>query len=165
MKTVSLSIVFISLVTTASADALRDQITAANAGYHKAMIKNDMKAMEAMMKNNITSDFTYEEMGRKLNFDQMITQMKAGMGAMKKITEANSKLITLKETGTKATATTLRSMAGVTMGPDKKQHTMAFSGTTTDTYVKQGGKWKFSKMVWGKQTMSMDGKVMDPSKM
>jgi hypothetical protein len=51
------------------------------------------------------------------------------------------------------------------MGPDKKSHTMSFSGTSTNTYVKVKGKWLMSVMSWGKSTMMMDGKPMDPSKM
>jgi len=44
------------------------------------------------------------------------------------------------------------------VGQDKKTHTMTFTGTSADTYVKQGGTWKMSKMAWIKQTATMDGK-------
>ncbi len=165
MKAIAVAVVVVSLASVASAESLRSQITAADKSYERIMMKKDMDAFDKLMRPSITSDFIYQEMGQTMTYDKMFAQMKMGMGAMTKMKSVVSKLLTLKESGDKATATTLRSMSGFTAGPDKKDHLLSFSGTTTDTYVKQAGKWKFAKMVWGKETMSMDGKVIDPSKM
>jgi hypothetical protein len=87
-----------------------------------------------------------------------MTMMLAGM---QKVTRAEAKLLSLKEKGNAATAVSRHTMEGVMAGPDSKTMTTTFVGKSTDTYVKQGGKWKISKMVWTPEKMLVDGKPVN----
>ncbi len=164
MKLLTVTFAALSLVAVSNAD-LRSDINAMNLKIGKAMVKGDMKALDAMFKPGMTKDFKYEEGGKTMTYDQMMAQMKASMSAMK-CTSAVAKLVTLKEKGNMGTSTESHVMTGtMTGGPDKKLHKVSFSGMSTNTYVKVGKMWKMSKMSWGKSTMMMDGKPMDMSKM
>lgn len=164
MKLLTVTLAAVSLVAVSNAD-LRSDINAMNGRIGSAMVKGDMKALDAMMKAGMTKDFKYIEGGKTMTYDQMMVQMKASMSSMK-CTSAVAKLLTLKEKGNMATSTESHVMKGtMPPGADKKVHTMSFVGTSTNTYVKVGKDWKMSKMSWGKSTMMMDGKPMDMSKM
>lgn len=163
MKILTVTFAALSLVAVSNAD-LRSDINAMNLKIGKAMVKGDMKALDAMFKAGMTSDFKYEEGGKTMTYDQMMAQMKASMSSLK-CTSAVAKLRTLKEKGNMGTSTESHMMKGTMTGPDKKPHSMTMSGMSTNTYVKVGKMWKMSKMSWGKSTMMMDGKPMDMSKM
>ena len=163
MKLIALSFAALSLAAVSSAD-LKSELKEMNARVGNAMVKGDMKNLEAMMKAGVTKDFTYTESGQTMNFSQMMEMMKQSMGAMK-TTSAHTDIVTVKEKGNMGVATQKRTMTGTMTGPDKKSHKMSFNGTTTDTFVKVGKEWKMSKMVWGKNTMMMDGKPMNMPKM
>jgi hypothetical protein len=72
----------------------------------------------------------------------------------------SAKLITIKRHGNTAVGTLKHTMVGSMIGPDKKPHTMSFTGISEDTYVKQNGKWKMSMMSWKSSKELMDGKPM-----
>lgn len=164
MKALALLTLTLSLTAASHADSLRTQVEASNKAIHKAMMKKDFTELAKVMRAAVTSDFKYVEAGNTMNFDQMMSNMKAGLGSLKTVTTARSVILNLKSTGTKATGTTTHTMGGTMVGPDKKSHVMAFMGTSNDSYVKRGSSWKLSKMVWTANTMTMDGKPYDPTK-
>jgi hypothetical protein len=165
MKAVALTLGFVALVSYAQADSLKSQVAASNAKITNAMKKKDFATLSKVMKAAVTKDFVYVEDGRSQNFDQMFANMKMGLGSLKKITVCEAKSLSLKQMGNRASGSTRHRLGGSNMGPDKKEHTLVFSGVSTDSYVKQGSMWKLSKMVWKTQSMTMDGKPFDPSKM
>ena len=160
MKVLVVTVAASALLCVASAQSLRSQVEAANKTTHKLMMAKDVKGLTKEWKGAATKDFKYVEAGRTMNMDQMCQGMAMGLGGMKKVLKADSKPLSVKEKGNTGTSTTSHVMEGITVGPDKKSHTVTFTGVSTETYVKQGGKWKMSKMVWGKQTTLMDGKPM-----
>lgn len=125
------------------------------------MKKKDFPTLTKALKEGMTKDFTYVEDGRKQTIDQMISNMKMGLSSMSTIKVAEAKTVSLKQHGNGATAMTHHKMGGIVKGPDGKSHEMLFEGRSTDTYRKEGGKWKMSKMVWSTYKMSMDGKPMN----
>ena len=161
--TLILSLLVISAVSFAG--SLKSEIEAMNAKVTACLKKMDIAGFEKIVKAGVTSDFKHVENGKAMNFSQMVTQMREGMKSMSKITKIGTKLKSLKESGNTATATTWHMMEGVMIGPDKKSHTMGFSGTSTDVFRKVGGKWKMASMTWTDQKMTMDGKPFDPSQM
>jgi hypothetical protein len=163
MKKFSLAVAAIALVAVSSAD-LRSEINAMNAKIHVAMKKGDMKTCGAIMKAGLTKDFKYIEEGKTMTFDQMFEQMKASMSMMK-LTKVSTSILSLKEKGAMGTSVEKHVMEGTMTGPDKKSHKISFSGNSTNTYKKIGKAWMMSVMSWGKNTMMMDGKPMDMSKM
>ena len=165
MKLFSASAVCLALVCCASAAGVKQEIDAANKQICDAMKKKDMALLEKVMKANITSDFTYEEAGQKMDFKTMFTTMKAGIAQMKTLTKVEAKVISVKESGKTATAKVNHLQEGTMMMPDKKSHKMVFKGISTNVLRQEGGKWKMSKMSWDKTEMLMDGKPMDMSKM
>lgn len=164
MKRTALFISVVCLFTSALAD-LRSELESVNSKIVAAMKKRDADAFGKIVKAGVTKDFKYVENGQTQTLDQMIEGMRMGFAMMTKVTKCEAKIKTLKETGNSGTATIWHSMAGDMKMEDGKTHKMTFEGTSTNTFRKEGGKWKMSSMVWGKQTMKMDGKPFDPTKM
>ena len=149
------------LLTSAVALAdLRSDIESMNKKVHAAMMKRDIDAFVKIVKPRVTSDFKHVENGQTTNFDQMVGTMKTSFQSMGKITKSTSKVLTLKVKGNVGTTTEHHLMSGEISGEDKKKHVLTFSGTTTNTYRKEGGVWKMSVMKWTTQKMLMDGKPM-----
>jgi hypothetical protein len=161
MKALTLGIALLGVICFAQADDAKAQIEAGNKVIHQAMMKKDLVALEKAFRASCTKDFVYMENGQKQNFETMLNNMKMGISSMKKITKAGSKILTLKVKGNTAVGTTEHTMEGIMPpGDDKKEHKMGFGGVAEETYVKKGGKWMMSKMVWKSQKMTMDGKPM-----
>jgi hypothetical protein len=129
----------------------------------KYLMARNVKGFAQHMKGRVAPDFKYVEEGHAMGFDQMCRTMEMGIGQMKKMARADAKLLTLREKGSSAVSTTGHLMEGTTAGPDGKPHTMSFRGTSQETYVKRGGKWKLARMTWLKQTMMLDGKPLVPA--
>ena len=161
MKGIAIAISLFAVIASANAQSLRSQIEAADKTIHKCFIAKDVKGFATFLKGEVTSNFQYVEAGKAMNFDQMVKGMDQGLAGFSKITKADSKIVTLVEKGNTASATIHHTMEGTMVGQDKKTHKMTFTGLSTDNYVKQAGKWKMSKMTWGKQTMLLDGKPMN----
>lgn len=159
MKSLVFLCAIAATVTTAFAD-LKSEITAYNKAFSTAMVKRDFATLEKLMKSGMTADFVYQEGTQKQDAKTMIGNMKMGLGMLKKVDSAESKIISIKESGNKATVVTERSMKGTMSGEDKKDHKMVHVGVTTDTMVKVNGKWKMSKMIWKTKTATLDGKPM-----
>ncbi len=165
MKRLLLSVSLAVFVSTAFAGPLQKQFEAQMAKIDKCLLNKDIAGFEKLVKPMITKDYKHIEMGRTLTYDQMIAEMKQGVGMMEKVTVAQSKFLSFKQTGNTVVAKQSHKMEGTMTGPDKKKHTMGFVGVTMNTYRKEGGVWKMSIMNWTKQDMLMDGKPFDPSKM
>lgn len=160
MKLFAVTIAASALLCVASAQSLKSQIDAANKATVRLMMAKDVKGLAKHWKAGATANFQYVEANRPMTMDQMVQGMTVGLGGMKKLLKADAKLLSVKEKGKTGSSTTSHIMEGITLGPDKKPHTVTFKGVSTEAYVKQGGKWKMSKMEWSKQTMLMDGKPM-----
>jgi ketosteroid isomerase-like protein len=160
-------VILASLLAFASAQAqsLRASITTTNTQVANAMKKKDFAALNKAIKGTVTPNFVYVENGQKQNVDQMLANMKMGIGMMKKVTVAQAKVLSLKEKGNTGVAKAQHTIGGLIPGPDGKTQTMVVTGTVEETYVKQGGKWKMSKMHWLSQKMTMNGKPFDPAAM
>jgi hypothetical protein len=158
MKPLTIAIALIAAIAVSRAADLRAQIEASNKVITTAMKKKDFATLSKEMKAGTTSDFKYMEAGKTQSFDQMMQNMKAGLGMMNKLTVCQAKVLTLKQKGNGATTTTEHTMVGTLMGQDKKSHTMSFTGVSENTYVNQGGKWKMSSMNWKSMKQMMDGK-------
>jgi len=147
----------------AAVATLRSEIETMSKKGSKLMMAKNVSGFVALVRSGVSSNFQYVENGKTEAFEVMAEGMKLGIGGMQKITRSASKIVSLKESGTGATCMMQHLMVGTVAGPDKKPHTLSFTGTSKDTYVKEGGKWKMSRMEWVKQTMTMDGKPMPAS--
>lgn len=148
----------------AAADSLRSSIEKSNNAIHVAMMKKDVKSLKKILKDGTTPNFKYSENGQTMGFDQMFAMMSMSVTQMN-MTKADSTILKVSEKGNVGSASSKHMMAGTMVGQDKKKHTMTFTGVSEDSFVKVGGKWKQASMAWKSQTMTMDGKVMDPTKM
>ncbi len=160
-KPITFAIVLVAIVATAFAGSARTEIDAWNKKVTAAMMKKDMANLEKIMKAGVTSDFKHVENGQSLNFAQMFERMKMGIGSMKKLTKATTKIVSITEKGNTAVCKVEHVMEGMMAMEDKKDHKMGFTGIAEHTYVKQGKSWKMSKMEWKTQKATMDGKPMD----
>lgn len=160
MKLLTIAACLVGLASLSFADA-KAEIDAGNKLVTDAMKTKDLAKIEKALKTMTTPDFVHIENGQKQNLTQTIAGIKMGVGGFKKVTIAESKVISLKVSGDKATGRVHRSMGGTMAAPDKKEHTMEFSGDTDDVYVKVKGKWKLAVMSWVSQKALMDGKPMD----
>ncbi len=165
MKRLLFSFSFVLLACAAVAGPLQKQFEAQMAKIDKCLLNKDIAGFEKLVKPMVTKDYKHIEMGRTLTYDQMVAEMKQGVGMMNKVTVAKSRFLTFKQTGNTVVAKQSHRMEGTMTGPDKKSHIMAFVGVSVNTYRKEGGVWKMAIMNWTKQDMLMDGKPFDPSKM
>jgi hypothetical protein len=164
-KALTVFAVALGVVCLASAGNLRKDIESANKKIHAAFMKKDIGAFEKITREVTTSDFKYVENGKTETYDDMIAGMKQSFAMMQKMKSADSKILNLSVHGDTGTCETRHRMVSISEGPDHKAHTMVFSGVSKDGFRKESGEWKMSSMEWVKETMTMDGKPFDPSKM
>jgi ketosteroid isomerase-like protein len=162
-----LPVCFLGLLSVACADTIQSQVNATSAAVCKAMMNKDMNAFSAAMKDHVTPDFKYFETktSKPTTYDQMVAGMKMGLASFTKITAVETKILNLKTVGDTTTIISSHHLAGLISGPDKKSHSMAFNGTTTDVYKKVGTTWKEASMTWNTQESRMDGHLVKPGKM
>ena len=165
MKKRFLLFVFLSLTTWACASTLRSEIESMNKVVGKCLMKRDIAGFKKSVLGGVTADFKYIEGGRTQTFDEMIATMAQSFKTLTKVNSVTTKILSLKEGLATATSKERHTMSVRSMGPDKKAHTMIMIGVSTNTYRKEGGKWKMSVMDWKNEKMTMDGKPMDPSMM
>lgn len=159
MKALALSLLILSAFVVAKADGLRASIETSNRQISRAMMAKDYAALDKLFRASMTKDFKYVESGKSQTYAQMMANMKMGIEQMSKL-KITIKTLNVKDLGSKGTATIMHTMTGTMIGADKKTHTTSFTGTSMDTYRKEGGKWKMSKMEWKSMKMMMDGKPM-----
>lgn len=157
MKTLGIFL-SLSVAIAAHAQLLQAHVATADRTIDRLMMAKDVKGLKKTLQAGVTSDFKYVEGGQTQSFEAMSANMTMGILSMKSLRKVEAKAISVKEKGSTGTVMTMHLMEGTTIGADKKPHTLTFSGTSEDTYVKQGGKWKLSRMAWVKQSMTMDGK-------
>ena len=159
----------ILVVSAASAISFADQvpaeIKAVYAKLDKAMKNRDAKAFEGALKGFVTKDFKHIQGTQEMDFKTMIEMVKQGVMSLKSIDTSSSHFKSFKVTGNKAVAMTIHKMGGIMDLGDGKKHTFTYGGDSKDEFVKVSGKWRMSRMTWGKDQMTMDGKPFDPSKM
>lgn len=154
-----------AMVAGAQAETLKELITRSNAKVGALLKAKDIKGFVKYCKPMMTKDFVCEEAGQKMTFDQMVKSMETGLNSLNKITKAEAKLLSLKQTKTNGVAIYNSITEGTVVGPDKKTHTMTFLGKMTEHYRLEKGKWMMYKMVFSDNKMKMDGKAVDPSQM
>lgn len=164
MKIATLTFLLACSITVASAGSLRSDIEALDKTVHETMMRKDAVGFTKAMRAATTKDFKYVENGKTMSFDKMVEGIKSGFALMKKMLAADPKILTVKEKGNTGVATIQHNLSGIMVGPDKKNHTMTFTGVSTDIYRKEGGKWKMTSMTWTSQKMFMDGKPLAPGK-
>ena len=148
----------IAIASLSQAD-LRSEITAFNKKVEKAAKAKDAKGAEDAYKNFVTSDFKYVPKGKPQTFKTFIGLFKASITMTDKVTSSSTRIISLKEGGNSASSELEKRMTGtMVMPPDKKIHTMDWTGHFTEEYRKVGGKWKVTTMTEGKQKFLVDGK-------
>lgn len=137
---------------------LRSEINAARWKVEKAAKAKDIKGAEAAYKESVTSDFKYVQAGQTQDYKTFIANFAASIAMTEKVTSSSSRIISLKQSGNKATGKIEIKMTGTMKNPDKKTHSINWTGVFTEEYRKVGGKWKTAKMTAGKQKFLMDGK-------
>jgi hypothetical protein len=145
------------------ADSLKSTATRLGTQASVALKNKDIKGFTAILRKNTTPDFKYVEANNSMTLDQMLGVMKGQFAAMKTVKSASSKLLRCVEHGKTGITATTHSITAMITGPDRKLHLLVASGDSKDTWVKVGGAWKMSVMLWGKQKMTMDGKPFNPS--
>jgi hypothetical protein len=157
----SLTLLLVAVAGLAHAN-LRSEIMAARRKQEKAAMAKDVNGAKAALKESITPDFKYVQGGKTEDAKTFVEEFTASLGMMEKITSSSTRIVSLKESGNKASGKIELHMTGTMKGPDKKLHTVNWTGLFTEEYRKVGGKWKTAVMTAGAQKFLMDGK---PAKM
>ncbi|MEP6755191.1 MAG: nuclear transport factor 2 family protein [Chthonomonadales bacterium] len=132
-------------------------ITATN-----ALKKKDMKGFL----KTYTDDFVMiASDGTKLNWGAMKAQLETQFNADVNVDIFDMKMLSCRITGKTARATSLSNMKIHGMGPDGKPMVMESTDKADDTLVKTPKGWKFKSSKSLKTTMSVNGKVIDMSKL
>jgi hypothetical protein len=137
---------------------LRSDINAANRRVEMAAKAKDVKGAEAAYKGCVTSDFKYVQGGQTQNFKTFMANFAASIVMMVKVTSSSSRIVSLRESRNSGTGKIERLMTGTMRTPDKKIHTIDWTGDFTEDYRKVGGTWKTATMTAGPQKFLMDGK-------
>jgi len=138
---------------------LRSEINASRHKVEKAALAKDVKGAVAAYKECVTPDFKYVQDGKSQDFKTFIGNFTATIAMTDKVTSSSSRIVSLKESGNKASGLIEHKMAGSMKMQDKKSHTFNWIGLFTEDYRKVGGKWKTSTMTAGKQKFLIDGKL------
>ena len=161
MRKFSIALSLIAVAGLAQAD-LRSEIEASRQKIQKASLAKDIKGAEAAYKEIVTPDFKYVDGKQTQDFKTFIGNFTGSIAMMVKVDSSSTRIVSLKETGDKATGKIEQKMTGVMKGEGKKTHKIDWTGLFTEEYRKVGGKWKTATMIQGKQIFLMDGK---PAKM
>ncbi len=155
---------FCSLALMAQAD-LKSDTAPTYKKIDAAFMKKDIKAFESATRPLMAKDFKFFDQGKPMTYDQMIANLKDTFAMMSTVKSASVHMVTSKEMGKKATSACEHNIDGTMMGPDNKPHSVTMTGTSNETWVREGKTWKMTSMKWVKQAMTMDGKPFDLTKM
>lgn len=144
---------------------LKREADAHNAAICSAMKSKNLDKLEKILRACTTPDFKYVDQGQEEGFDGMWQSMKMGIGSMSMMETVTNSNSNVKVHGSMGTCITHHHMVGRQMGQDHKTHKLDFSGNSLDTFQLMNGHWMLSRMEWKNQTIKMDGKKIDPSKM
>jgi len=157
------SLVFSLIVVAGVSHAdLRSDLKAYRQKLEKAVLAKDVKGAEKAMKESVTSDFKYKQGSETQDFKTFIGNFNASIVMAEKITSSSSRIVSLKETGDRATGQVEHKMKATMKMQDNKVHQTDWTGIFTEEYRKVGGKWKIATMTAGAQKFLVDGK---PAKM
>ncbi|MHB8635498.1 MAG: hypothetical protein ACYC96_03385 [Fimbriimonadaceae bacterium] len=163
MKITAVAIAILAVSASTFADSLRATATRMGKLASAALAHKDFKAFDIAVRPCVTPGFRFTEMGHSMNFDRMVAEIKAGLSSLPNVSSSTSKILSCAEHGKTGTTTTTHRIVATMVGPDKKHHKLVSIGKSTDSWVKVGGVWKMSVMAWGAQTMTVDGKRMNPN--
>jgi hypothetical protein len=139
-----------------------------DAGYKvliPLIMKKDFKKIDAHLIATSTKDFVYIEEGKSMGLQEMLKGMKDGFGPFKKISKVVYTTSKPVVKGNTASCLCTHLVAGdyfAAEGADRDVHKVEFGGVSLDSFRKEGGKWKMSKMEWKSQKFMMDGKEIKP---
>lgn len=139
---------------------VKSEINAANNKIDRAIKAKDAKLVESTMRESVTKDFKYVEGSKSQDFKTFITNLNSSVVVMDKITLSKSRMLSIKQKGNHGTGKMEHIIVGTMKSPDKKTHTMSWTGVFTETYVRVDGKWKTSIIVPKTQKYLMDGKPL-----
>ena len=160
MKLSALAIAILGLCCIASADTLKDQLTAMNGAVEHALLAKDINAFDKVMKPIAAPNFKYIDEGKTSDYKTMLAGMKMGVGQMTKVTVASVKLLSYKTKGNTGRVTAEHKMLGTVVGADKKSHALAYTGLSTEEYELKNGKWLMVSMSMKTVKMTMDGRAL-----
>ena len=161
MKASALIVLFAAVTAIGQADSLKSEIQKINRPITNAIKHKDVAAFKKVVKGGVTPDFKYVDDGHAMNFDQMIEGMKQGFAMYSTFTKVEAKIVSVSEKGSAGTAVEKHTMVGTMLDPKtKKNHVVAFEGTSDETFKKVNGKWLMASMAMKTDKMTMDGKPM-----
>jgi 23S rRNA pseudoU1915 N3-methylase RlmH len=165
MQKIAILAILVATAAVGTAQSLKSYAESMDKKLNAVMMKKDIDGFVKIVKPMVTKDFKYVENGQTMNFDAMVSMMRQGMGMLEKMTKVSSKILSCKESGNNGVIMSSHMSEGIMTGPDKKKHTMGFTGKSKDIYVKMKGKWMLKSMTWTESVMTMDGKKVDPAAM
>lgn len=157
MNKIPLVALLIAVAGVSHAD-LRSDIETSRRKLDKAVIAKDVKGAEAIYKDTVTPDFKYVHAGKPEDFKRFLDDFKATIAMTEKVSSSDTRILSLKEKGDKASGEIELSMTGIMKTPDKKLHPIVYTGVFAEEFRKIAGKWKLATMTEGKQKFLMDGK-------
>lgn len=160
MKLVAVIAVALAIVSRVHCQSLRTQIDQESKKVAGIMTVKDAAALKTYLRTVVSSSFQYVEGDTTMNLDQMCGRVAQILRQLKKVTRAHASVVSLREGDREATATIRHSTEGTGLGPDHRMHVMSFDGVSRNSYVRERGTWKLSRMAWVRQTFRMDGKLM-----
>ena len=161
MTSHALAVALIGLSTMTAAHAsLKSEIESINKPLAAALVKRDVDGFKKIIQNHMTSDFIYTEGDTTMNFGQMIGRIRQDYSTYITVANVSTQVISVKERGATGTAVERHFMEGTVKGPDKKPHTTAYVGVSTETYRKVNGMWRMATMSVQTEKMTVDGKSM-----
>lgn len=162
MKIPVLTLALLAIAVPALAGDAKTEIQAFQVKVEKALKAKDIVAFEKATRSICTKDFVHIENGRKMNYDQMLAQMKMGFGMMDKVVKVEGKMEKFTKTNDKAVVITHHHFEFMTKAPEGgKASKVVMIGKTKDTFKLVKGKWYMASMEWTEQKMTMDGKPMN----
>ena len=135
--------------------------------YYKSYLRKMVKAFETgdvkFFDAISTADFTEKTPEGTKDKASSLSNMKQQFAMTQKMT-CKAKPISVKSSGSKATAVVAMKADMVIKAPDGKSHTLSMELTETENWVKLGSAWKIKSLVEPKPSKAtMDGKKIDPS--
>lgn len=137
---------------------IRSELKASRQKLEKAMMAKDVKGVESTMMETMTPDFKFVQGHQTQDRKTFISEFTQSIAMMEKISTSSIRVISLKENGSTATGQIEHMMTGTMKNPDKKIHSVSWTGIFTEGYRKVGGKWKTATMTAGPQKFLQDGK-------
>jgi len=130
-------------------DELKPKLQAIYDEADSLLLKKDVKALAKFMGETRTMDFVFEGRSGKSNLQQSVRAMFVTLAGFDKVEKAKVEVVAVSQTGSTAVANVRTTLILKTKLIEKVVHTVEEDVYGTDTWVKQGAKWrlKLSKVV------------------